>query len=106
MLCTLETTKSAADLLAEADGYIAPGLQHDTGDSVSAGEVFCYLAEEPGWTPLEPDHGSPQGENALPPGPRITQPALALAKEKGLDLGMFRSARWLRKASAPAGRAS
>jgi acetyltransferase EpsM len=85
VLCTLETTKSAADLLAETDGYIA-GLQHSPGDSVQAGEIFCYLAEEPGWTPPEPDHESPQGETALPPGLRITQPALALAKEKGLDL--------------------
>jgi acetyltransferase EpsM len=84
-LCTLETTKSAADTLAEIDGYVA-GLQHATGDSVSAGEIFCYLAEEPGWTPPEPEQAPPQGETAAPPGLRITQPALALAKEKGLDV--------------------
>jgi sugar O-acyltransferase (sialic acid O-acetyltransferase NeuD family) len=86
VLCTLETTKSTADLLAEVDGYVA-GLQHATGDSVSAGEVFCYLAEEPDWIPPEPDQASPQSEITMPPGLRITQPALSLAKEKGLDLG-------------------
>ncbi len=88
VLCTLETTKSAADLLAEADGYIA-GLQYATGDSVRAGEVFCYLAEEPGWTPPESEPASSNGEKAPPPGLRITQPALALAREKGLDLGQL-----------------
>jgi acetyltransferase EpsM len=85
VLCTLETTKSTADLLAEVDGYIA-GLKHSPGDSVQAGEIFCYLAEEPGWTPPEPDRVSPRGETALPPGLRITKPALSLAKERGLDL--------------------
>jgi acetyltransferase EpsM len=86
ILCTLETTKSTADLVAEVDGYVA-GLQHGPGDSVRAGETFCYLAEEPGWTPLEPEPASPQGKTNLSPGLRITQPALALAKEKGFDLG-------------------
>jgi sugar O-acyltransferase (sialic acid O-acetyltransferase NeuD family) len=86
ILCTLETTKSAADLLADVDGYVA-GLQHAAGDSVSAGETFCYLADESGWTPPEPEQAPPQGGTATPSGLRITQPALALAKEKGLDLG-------------------
>jgi sugar O-acyltransferase (sialic acid O-acetyltransferase NeuD family) len=86
VLCTLETTKSAADLLAETDGFVA-GLQHAPGDNVRAGETFCYLADEPGWTPPEPDATTRQGESALPAGLRITQPALVLAKEKGLDLG-------------------
>jgi acetyltransferase EpsM len=85
-LCTLETTKSAADLLAEVDGFVA-GLQHTAGDSVSAGETFCYLSDEPGWTPPEPDPIVLKSEIAAPPGLRITQPALALAKEKGLELG-------------------
>jgi acetyltransferase EpsM len=88
LLCTLETTKSAADLLAEADGYVT-GLQYAAGDSVRAGEVFCYLAEEPGWTPPESEPASSNGEKAPPPGLRITQPALALAREKGLDLGQL-----------------
>ena len=88
VLCTLETTKSVADLLAEVAGYVT-GLQHVAGDSVRAGELFCYLAEEPGWTPLEPERNTPASEIALPPGLRITQPALALAKEKGLDLGVL-----------------
>ncbi len=86
VLCTLETTKSAADLLAEVDGYVV-GLQHTTGDSVHAGELFCYLAEEPGWVPPKPERTAPAGNITLPQGLRITQPALALAKEKGLDLG-------------------
>ena len=85
-LCTLETTKSTADVLAEIDGYVA-GLQHAAGDSVSAGELLCYLADDPGWTPPAHDQATPQGETTPPPGLRITQPALALAKEKGLDLG-------------------
>jgi acetyltransferase EpsM len=86
VLCTLETTKSVADLSAEVDGYVA-GLQHTTGDSVHAGELFCYLAEEPGWVPPKPKRTAPADNVTLPPGLRITQPALALAKEKGLDLG-------------------
>jgi acetyltransferase EpsM len=85
-LCTLETTKSTADVLAEVDGYVA-GLQHAAGDSVSAGELLCYLADDPGWTPPAHDQAAPRGETTPPPGLRITQPALALAKEKGLDLG-------------------
>jgi acetyltransferase EpsM len=86
VLCTLETTKSAADLMAEADGYVA-GLHYAAGDSVRAGEIFCYLTEEGGWSPPEAGSASPPGETSLPPGLRITQPALALAQGKSLDLG-------------------
>ena len=92
-LCTLETTKSTAEVVAEADGYVA-GLRYNQGDMVRAGEVLCYLsptveAEIPSAVSQESpgDAISPEGASGeLPPGLRITQPALALAREHGIDL--------------------
>jgi sugar O-acyltransferase (sialic acid O-acetyltransferase NeuD family) len=95
LLCTLETTKSASDLFAEAGGYVV-GLRFGEGELASAGEILCYLASSPGWTP--PEAGSPERESQaagrpedaepeIPPGLRITRPALALARQRNLDLG-------------------
>jgi sugar O-acyltransferase (sialic acid O-acetyltransferase NeuD family) len=95
VLCALETTKSAAELSAEADGYIA-GLRLAQGQTARAGEILCYLAPSPGWSPPEPAPGQGSiGEDGtpavsdLPAGLRITQPALALARRSGLDLGLL-----------------
>jgi len=90
LLCTLETTKSTQELLAEADGFVV-GLRLIEGQSAAAGELLCYLSEDPEWTPPEvnlPVQGSEQGaaNEQLPLGLRITQPALALARQGGLDL--------------------
>jgi sugar O-acyltransferase (sialic acid O-acetyltransferase NeuD family) len=86
LLCTLETTKSASDLYAESDGYIA-GLRFAAGQPAHAGEMLCYLAETPEWTPpLEPVVPQVDGQSLLPEGLRITRPALALARQRSLDL--------------------
>ena len=87
LLCTFETTKSTADLHAEADGYVA-GLKFTEGQTVRAGDVLCYLADSPEWqaptAPITtPETGSP------PANLRITQPALALARQHELDLSQL-----------------
>jgi acetyltransferase EpsM len=95
VLCTLETTKSAADLYAEADGYVA-GLRFSSGQSAHAGDLLCYLAENPGWKPEEdpkpssdrPVAAESTGED-LPAGLRITKPALALARRHQIDLSVL-----------------
>ncbi len=83
-VCTLETTKSAVELTAERDGFVA-GLQSSVGDSLSAGETLCWLAPQAGW---EPPVGAaaPERGAGWPAGLRITEPALALARQAGLDL--------------------
>lgn len=95
VLCTLETTKSTAEVTAETDGYVA-GLQLAQGQPARAGDVLCYLAPMPGWQPAErPDPTDARGdengseEAELPAGLRITRPALALARRRGLDLGLL-----------------
>ncbi|MBN2502924.1 MAG: lipoyl domain-containing protein, partial [Anaerolineales bacterium] len=62
LLCTLETTKSAAEVEAESGGYVA-GLAFAEGDTVKAGDVFCYLADSPDWTPPQPQ-SQPETETA------------------------------------------
>lgn len=50
LLCTLETTKSTAELFAEAAGFVI-GLQATAGQSLPAGTLLCYLAEQPDFVP-------------------------------------------------------
>lgn len=104
VLCTLETTKSTQDLIAEHDGFIT-NLQLKQGRTVNAGELLCYLADTPDWQPEEKVISNQQSvisgvvsnaqqsqprrqvENTkLPTGLRITQPALAFANQMGLEL--------------------
>jgi len=90
LLCTLETTKSAAEVTAERSGYVV-GLRHTEGQTVLAGEILCYLAEKPDWQIPAPDQevadAHPQaGEIKIPADLRITQPALALARQRGINL--------------------
>lgn len=97
LLCTLETTKSTADVHAEAAGFVV-GLRVSEGQTVSAGDMLCYLADTPDWRPPDTDLES-QGirqlseikEDEVPPGMRITQPALKLAQTHALDLGQFQT---------------
>lgn len=95
-LCTLETTKSTADVIAESDGFVI-GLRFDVGATVRAGEVLCYLADQKGWKPPkdEPAHegiavekraGKRAKKDDVPDGLRITQPALELAQRKAVLL--------------------
>jgi sugar O-acyltransferase (sialic acid O-acetyltransferase NeuD family) len=96
LLCTLETTKAASELYAEENGYVR-GLRAQTGDTLRAGELLCYLSPDREWTP--PARATPRGpgeelprlegaipDGAIPDGVRISRPALDLAREKGIDL--------------------
>lgn len=90
ILCTLETTKTTADMQAEVGGFVA-GLRLHQGQTVRAGDVLCFLAETPEWRPppLEtPSQGSDVSE-AIPPGMRITKPALEKARRLGIRLDEF-----------------
>jgi sugar O-acyltransferase (sialic acid O-acetyltransferase NeuD family) len=91
LLCTLETTKSTTELEAEASGFVV-ALSAQIGQSVSAGELLCYLAGDPAWKPPEPESSSMEvstARPAAPPGLRITQPALALARQHNIDLAQL-----------------
>jgi sugar O-acyltransferase (sialic acid O-acetyltransferase NeuD family) len=88
LLCTLETTKSTAEVYAEAAGYVR-GLRFKPGDTAGSGDIFCYLAPEPGGIPLleEPTlSGSGESKQEIPENMRITEPALVLARRHSLDL--------------------
>lgn len=88
LLCTLETTKSTMDFTAEREGYIV-GMQAREGDLLRAGEPLCWIAEQEGWTPPQAEAAAPDAGFELPEGLRITQPALALADEAGVDLAQL-----------------
>jgi sugar O-acyltransferase (sialic acid O-acetyltransferase NeuD family) len=90
----LETTKSTSELVAEIDGYIT-GLHLTAGDSVTAGDILCYLSDSPLTGPQKSKRStkSPGKSNlnqadqeSLPAGLRISQPALTLARQHELDL--------------------
>jgi acetyltransferase EpsM len=83
LLAEFETTKSAADLTAEHDGFVL-GLCHREGDTLRAGEVFCYLSEKA--DAALPVEDVPLEKVPVPEGLRITQPALALVQEFGVSL--------------------
>jgi pyruvate/2-oxoglutarate dehydrogenase complex dihydrolipoamide acyltransferase (E2) component len=90
LLCTLETTKSTAEVVAESEGFVV-NLHVTPGQLVAAGENLCYLAESPEWKPVEAELPSLPPDRArtstnLPDGLRITQPALRLAVQSDLDL--------------------
>ncbi|MEJ2264010.1 MAG: biotin/lipoyl-binding protein, partial [Anaerolineales bacterium] len=44
VLCTIETTKSTAEIAAERSGFVAR-LGYQQGQLVRAGEILCYLAD-------------------------------------------------------------
>ena len=83
VLCSLETSKSVEDVYAEASGYVF-GLAAKLGSTVTAGHVLCYLSDDPQWMAPVDDDGD-QGDD-VPQDLRITEPALAVARELGLDL--------------------
>lgn len=89
LLASFETTKSTFDLAAEGDGYVL-GLRVKTGDTLRSGDILCYLADTPDIAlPVVPARAAagrlPQ-EEELPPGLRITKPALALARKHQIEL--------------------
>lgn len=84
VLCSLETSKSIEDVIAEVSGFVA-GLAIELGATVYAGDLLCYLASDPAWTP--PTRSSPEtADDTVPAGLRVTEPALALARELDVDL--------------------
>jgi sugar O-acyltransferase (sialic acid O-acetyltransferase NeuD family) len=102
LLCVLETSKSVEDVYAPASGYVI-GLASTLGTTVTAGNVLCYIAPDPDWAPPEGDDRG--GEEAPPADLNITDPALAMAKELGVDLatlprGMLVTERAVREAAA------
>ncbi len=95
LLCTLETTKSTADVHAEVSGFIV-GLRVNQGQMLQAGNLLCYLSASPDWVPSENESVSegerrqPKiSEDQIPAGLRITQPALELAQENAVDLSQL-----------------
>jgi sugar O-acyltransferase (sialic acid O-acetyltransferase NeuD family) len=91
VLCTLETTKSAAEIQAEQAGYVV-GLHVRTSDTVQAGQTLCFLADSPDWTPpvdQPADQPAIPAEQTIPEGLRITRPALALAHQSQIDLSQL-----------------
>lgn len=83
LIATCESTKGVEDLLATRSGYIC-GLSARVGDPARAGEILCWIADQPDWQPPEPD-GQPE-ERRAPEGIRITAPARRLAEARGLPL--------------------
>jgi sugar O-acyltransferase (sialic acid O-acetyltransferase NeuD family) len=85
LLAVFETTKSTFELMAEADGYVL-GIAAAEGDLLKTGSLLLYLAKNQ-------DHEIPQTAarqsektDITPSDLRITQPALALARELKIDL--------------------
>lgn len=93
-LCTLETTKSTADVIAEVEGFVI-SLKFSEGDTVPAGAHLCYLANTQDWRPAEAqtegivDVLSDEEQLEIPSGLRVSQPALKLAKLNNLDLSQL-----------------
>jgi sugar O-acyltransferase (sialic acid O-acetyltransferase NeuD family) len=88
-LCDLETTKATQQINAEIEGFVV-GLQFEAGQTGRAGDLLCYLADSPDWTPPDaPARDELKGKKTTPAGLRITQPALALAREHALDLSQL-----------------
>lgn len=94
LLCTLETTKSTAEIIAEADGYVK-SLQFSVGDIAQAGVTLCYLANSEDWKPVEALISQDPILNAgqsignppeIPDGLRISKPALELVQSNQIDL--------------------
>ena len=88
LLAVFETTKSTLELLSERDGFVL-GLTLKEGDSLVTGQRFCYIADS--LTEELPEEKAPVKVQVgqpgdLPQGLRITQPALQLARQHGIDL--------------------
>jgi acetyltransferase EpsM len=97
VLCTLETTKSTAEVIAEVEGYVS-ALAFSAGQTILAGAQLCFLSETKDWKPLAmqieqsqdiEQKSSQKGAVELPPGLRISQPALKLAQANDLDLDIL-----------------
>lgn len=97
VICAVETTKSTAEVLAEAAGYVID-LQLSVGQNARAGARLCYLAESRDWRPADTqpkttdqpqDASSSIKQEQIPIGLRISKPALKLAQSRELDLNQL-----------------
>jgi acetyltransferase EpsM len=93
LICTLETTKSTADVAADRDGYVV-GIRAEVGDRVVAGDVLCWLAGDPDWKPPAAEAAA-SIKTASGVKLRITEPAIALAEELGVDLDALPGDEWI-----------
>ena len=88
LLAVFETTKSTLELASDSEGFIL-GLIMSEGDTLSTGQCLCFIGDNPhAQLPVktEPIDGAKEIAGESPAGLRITQPALVLAKEYGIDL--------------------
>ncbi len=87
-LCTLETTKSTVEINADTEGFVV-GLALKPGQTAQAGDVLCYIADSPDWTPPSPENAQIFTTPSVPKNLRISQAALLLATQHNLDLTQF-----------------
>jgi len=90
VLFTLETTKSMADVESEGNGYLI-GMHFVAGDTVCAGDIFCYLSDSPNAKvpAIQLAESNADLEFSVPDSLRISKPARELALKLGLDLSQF-----------------
>ena len=92
LLAVLETTKSTLEWTAERAGFVC-GLRFVQGQTARSGEIFCLLADSAEEAaafvqPAAPDRKADSLTSPATEPPsylRITQPALALARELRVD---------------------
>ncbi|RME06181.1 MAG: hypothetical protein D6803_07215, partial [Anaerolineae bacterium] len=99
LICTLETTKSTAEVEAERDGYIV-GLRYAEGDTVRAGEVLAYISDQEIREQETKDRKrpSPAPQSPIPDHIRASKAALELARRHNLDLSQFPAERFITEA--------
>lgn len=98
VIAVIETTKATEEIIAEEDGYFFLTSKIE-GQIVHAGERLGVIADSPDWhiftkdqLTLQEEHFSTdEGDKDLPPGIRITRPALKLAREHQIDLRTFQT---------------
>ena len=86
LLAVFETTKSTFELLAERDGFVI-GFAAAESALLKTGDRLCYLAgSREQALPVEKGEPKTSPQPGLPSDLRITQPALTLARELGIEL--------------------
>ena len=88
ILAVFETTKSTLELTADRAGFVL-GLAIKEGDTLAAGQRLCVIADTSDVVLPQQKVGketSHEQKDEVPEGLRITQPALALARQHGVDL--------------------
>lgn len=89
VIAVFETTKSTFELTADRSGYVL-GLNHSQGETLRTGDLLCYLSETlDAPLPVVEEPKRDTAAPAVPEGLRITDPALALARDMGIDLAQL-----------------